>query len=233
MLEVSNLGVTYGRAQAVRGISFKVAAGEIACLIGSNGAGKSSSLKAIMGVLGATGRIGLDGRDMTALSAKDRVAAGLALVPEGRHVFPQMTVRENLLIGYRGRDPKQSDERMASMLEAFPILSQRLNQLAGTMSGGEQQMLAIGRALMSGPNTLLLDEPTLGLAPVVIDKVAEVLVSLRGRGLAILLAEQNLRMALGIADRGYVMETGAVVQEGRAADLMNDPKVVSAYLGAD
>lgn len=231
MLKVTKLEVRYGAAQAVHGISLDVAKGEIVCLVGSNGAGKSSSLKGIMGLQTARGAVSVAGTDVGELPSHQRVARGLALVPEGRHVFPQMSVRENLLSGCRRKEPALAKQRIEEITAMFPVLSERIEQAAGTMSGGEQQMVAIGRALMSNPTVLLLDEPTLGLAPVVIDRLMQALKDLRARGLAILLAEQNLHMALNVADRGYVLETGRMVLQDDAAGLRRDPRVIEAYLG--
>ena len=232
MLEVRNLVVRYGRVEAVRQLSLQVQRGEIVCLVGSNGAGKSSAIKGILGLAeSAEGEVLFNGADLTRQPTPRRVAAGLALVPEGRHVFALMSVRENLLLGAASAPPDAVQSRLAEMLEMFPVLAERINQAAGTMSGGEQQMVAIARALMSAPSVLLLDEPTLGLSPVMVERVAQVLVRLRGQGLAILLAEQNLTMALGIADRGYVLETGSVVVTDTAANLRADTRVRQAYLG--
>ncbi len=226
-----NLSVRYGPVTAVNGIGFEIAAGEIVCLVGSNGAGKSSTLKGIVGLQAATGSVKVDGAALEALASHHRVAAGVSLVPEGRHVFPMMTVAENLRIGCRSRDDRLARTRSEEILEIFPRLRERLDQQAGTMSGGEQQMLAIGRALMAAPRVLLLDEPTLGLSPSMVQRVSEVLSTLRGRGLAILLAEQNLTMALSVADRGIVLERGTVAVHGTAAELKDDPAVRRAYLG--
>ena len=231
VLAVSDLAVRYGPVTAVAGVSFSVSAGEIVCLVGSNGAGKSSTLKGIVGIQSASGSVEVEGRALDALASHHRVAAGVSLVPEGRHVFPMMTVAENLRIGCRSRDDRLAASRSEEILEMFPRLRERLGQEAGTMSGGEQQMLAIGRALMAAPRVLLLDEPTLGLSPSMVQRVAEVLVTLRERGLAILLAEQNLTMALSVADRGIVLERGSVAASGLAAEMRDDPAVRRAYLG--
>lgn len=231
VLSVRDLCVRYGPVTAVSGLSLDISAGEIVCLVGSNGAGKSSTLKGIVGIERATGSIAIEGRGLDALLSHHRVAAGVSLVPEGRHVFPAMTVAENLRIGCRSRDDALARRRSEEVLAIFPRLEERLAQQAGTMSGGEQQMLAIGRALMAAPRVLLLDEPTLGLSPAMVQRVAEVLVTLKERGLAILLAEQNLTMALSVADRGVVLERGAVVANGPAAEMRDDPAVRRAYLG--
>jgi branched-chain amino acid transport system ATP-binding protein len=231
LLSTRNLNVYYGPIHALRDADLKVAAGEILCLVGANGAGKSSFLKGIMGLAQATGEVTVAGKRLDALKTPKRVLGGLALVPEGRHVFPAMTVHENLVLGYREADRSVLDERITGVLADFPLLSERIGQKAGTLSGGEQQMLAIGRALMSGPRILLLDEPTLGLAPIMVERVAEILSGMRRRQMAIVLAEQNLNMALGVADRGVVLETGVIAMSGAASDLRDDPRVRSAYLG--
>ena len=232
MLDIRNLGVRYGRVEAVRQLSLRVDAAEIVCLVGSNGAGKSSALKGIRGLAEtAQGDIRFKGTDITRLATPLRVAGGLALVPEGRHVFPAMSVRENLLLGASDAPASDVEARLEEMLAMFPVLANRISQAAGTMSGGEQQMVAIARALMSAPSVLLLDEPTLGLSPVMVRRVADVLVALRARGLAVLLAEQNLTMALGIADRGCVLETGSAVVTDTAANLRSNARVRQAYLG--
>ena len=232
-LATQDLTVHYGPVTAIRNLNLKVEAGEIACLVGSNGAGKSSSLKGIMGLESASGRVLLDGAPVETLTTTGRVQRGIALVPEGRHVFPQMTVQDNLLAGYRGARGVDLSARMAEIMTIFPRLEERLGQLAGTMSGGEQQMLAIGRALMSEPKVLLLDEPTLGLSPAMVDRVVKTLVTLREKGLAILLAEQNLNMALSVADHGYVLEIGQPTLSASASALRSDPRVREAYLGTE
>jgi len=230
MLEIKDITVSYGPIQAVRGLSLTVAPGEIVSLVGANGAGKSSCLKGIMGLAQAAGAIHLAGQDITNQGTDLRVSKGLALVPEGRHVFPDMSVLENLQLGIRSGH--QETQTLATIFDRFPILKDRSTQKAGTLSGGEQQMLAIGRALMSKPKILLLDEPTLGLAPIMVRRVAETLRTLRAEGMGMLLAEQNLHMALGVADRGYVLETGGVTISGSAVELKSDPRVRDAYLGA-
>jgi len=230
-LSVNGLTVRYGPITAVLDVSLDVSAGEIVCLVGSNGAGKSSTLKGIVGIEAASGAVLVDGRRVEGLRSHDRIATGISLVPEGRHVFPTMTVAENLRIGCRSRDEALARRRSQEVLAIFPRLEERLSQQAGTMSGGEQQMLAIGRALMAGPRVLLLDEPTLGLSPSMVQRVAEVLTMLRERGMAIVLAEQNLSMALSVADRGIVLDRGTVVTSGPAAAMRDDPAVRRAYLG--
>jgi branched-chain amino acid transport system ATP-binding protein len=231
VLAVSGLTVRYGAVTALSALSLDVAAGEIVCLVGSNGAGKSSMLKGVIGIQASSGLVSIEGRALEGLPSHERVAAGVSLVPEGRHVFPTMTVAENLRIGCRSRDDALARRRSEEVLAIFPRLEERLDQQAGTMSGGEQQMLAIGRALMAAPRVLLLDEPTLGLSPSMVDRVGEVLLTLRERKLAILLAEQNLTMALSVADRGVVLERGSVVASGPAAEMREDPAVRRAYLG--
>lgn len=231
MLQAEGLSVSYGRVRALRGATLTVNSGEIVCLVGSNGAGKSSCLLGIMGLTSATGEVAVDGADVSGLPTKDRISRGLALVPEGRHIFPGMTVRENLKLGFRRGSPNVFAERFEEILAFFPRLEERLEQIAGGLSGGEQQMLALGRALVSGPKFLLLDEPTLGLAPVMVARVAEVLTLLRARNIGLLLAEQNLRMALDIADRGYVVASGEITVHGTAQELRADPRVQKSYLG--
>lgn len=231
MLRAESLSVGYGRVRALRDASLHVGSGEIVCLVGSNGAGKSSCLLGLMGLTPATGAVSVDGVAVAGMQTGERVAKGLALVPEGRHVFPAMTVSENLRLGFRAGSRDVYDERLEEILGFFPRLKERLQQLAGGLSGGEQQMLALGRALMSGPKFLLLDEPTLGLAPIMVARVAEVLALLRARNIGLLLAEQNLRMALEIADRGYVVAGGEIILEGDAAALGADPRVRKSYLG--
>jgi branched-chain amino acid transport system ATP-binding protein len=204
----------------------------VVALVGANGAGKSSTLKCIAGVAPRTGgEILLDSRRVDLLPAHARPAAGIALSPEGRHVFPDMSVLENLLLGAGGAPPAVVSERLAEMHELFPRLRERTRQAAGTLSGGEQQMVAIARALMSGPRVLMLDEPTLGLAPVIVLQIAEAIGSLRRRGLSLLLSEQNVEMALQVCDRAYVIEAGRLVRQAPSAELAGDPAIRSAYLG--
>lgn len=233
VLSVARLTVSYGPVMAVRGLDLSISAGEILCLVGANGAGKSSALKGIMGLEVASGEIVVAGQPVAALPTSLRVRAGIALVPEGRHVFPGLSVEQNLRLGYRDPDESAFAGRFETVLAAFPRLSERLTQAAGTLSGGEQQMLAIGRAMMSGPKVMLLDEPTLGLAPVMVERVTEVLMTLRAQGVAILLAEQNLTMALAVADRGVVLETGQASVRGTADQLKVNPEVRRAYLGIE
>jgi branched-chain amino acid transport system ATP-binding protein len=231
VLWLDNLSVNYGPVRAVRDISLKVGAGEIVALVGANGAGKSSTMKAILGLAESAGSILLDGDDISAASSSDRVRKGIALSPEGRHVFPQMSVVENLQLGTLKRTVAKQGHLVEEMFDLFPRLRERARQQAGSMSGGEQQMLAIARALMSEPRIFMLDEPTLGLAPIIVDQIAELLIKLRSRNLGLLLAEQNAEMALEVADRAYVMETGSIVKEGPSTAIAADPTVREAYLG--
>jgi branched-chain amino acid transport system ATP-binding protein len=230
MLEVEALSVRYGSVAAVRSVSFKAAAGEVVALIGANGAGKSSILKGILGLTVTTvGLLTVAGRSLANLVTHQRVAAGVALSPEGRHIFPQMTVRDNLELGLRIAG--DFDRLSQDMFELFPRLAERRDQMAGSMSGGEQQMLAIARALMSNPKVLMLDEPTLGLAPKIVDQLIDLLGMIKKRGIAVLLAEQNAEMALAAADRGYVLENGTITREASASELAADPAIRMAYLG--
>jgi len=233
LLEVRDLHVAYGGIAALRGISFDVRPGEVVALLGSNGAGKTTTLRAISGLIRArAGEVTFDGRPIAGKRPHEIVAAGLGHSPEGRRVFAQMTVRENLELGaYTVADAKLKDERMQYALETFPRLRERLTQFAGTLSGGEQQMLAIARALMSGPKLLMLDEPSLGLAPLLVRTIFDVIAKIRERGTTVLLVEQNARQALAIADRGYVLETGELRFSGTGRELLDNPAVVEAYLG--
>ena len=233
MLEVTGLRVAYGGIQAVRSITFHVNEGEMVALVGANGAGKTSTLKAIARVLDAAGGdVHFCGEKITHIPPHDLIRKGIALVPEGRGVFPRLSVAENLAMGAFVRDDKAL---IAADLERvygyFPRLKERETQLAGTLSGGEQQMLAIGRALMSRPKLLLLDEPSMGLAPIMVQKIFEVIRAVAAEGMTILLIEQNARLALQTSQRGYVMESGEVTLTGESAQLLNDPKVRAAYLG--
>ena len=234
LLEVSGLEVRYGGIRAVKGIDLAVEQGELVCLIGANGAGKSSTLRAISGIVPtALGTVRYAGQDLAHRPAFERARAGLVMVPEGRGVFPQLTVGENLTLGaYARRDGAIAEDR-ARVFELFPRLQERRNQKAGTMSGGEQQMLAIARALMSRPKLLLLDEPSMGLAPIVVQRIFEVIREVSEHGVTCLLVEQNARAALSIASRAYVMESGAIALSGSAAALLHEPKVVEAYLGGE
>jgi len=233
LLKITSLQVAYGGIKAVKGVDLHVNEGELVTLIGSNGAGKTTTMKAITGTLPpASGDIEYMGKSIKGKGAWDLVKDGLAMVPEGRGVFSRMTIIENLQMGaYIRNDKAEIAADMEKMFSIFPRLRERKDQLAGTMSGGEQQMLAMGRALMSRPKVLLLDEPSMGLSPIMVDKIFEVVKDVSGQGVTILLVEQNASRALGIADRGYVMESGIVTMNGDAKELLNDPRVRAAYLG--
>ena len=233
MLRVSDLQVSYGGIRAVKGVSFEVFAGELVSLIGSNGAGKTTTMKAITGLLSASaGSIELNAKPIHDCKPWDLVKLGLAMVPEGRGVFTRMTIIENLQMGaYIRNDGADIDEDMERIFTTFPRLKERSHQLAGTLSGGEQQMLAMGRALMSRPSLLLLDEPSMGLSPLMVDKIFEVIQAVSAQGVTIVLVEQNASRALQIAQRAYVMESGVITLSGKAGDLLHDPKVRAAYLG--
>ena len=234
MLEVTGLEVRYGSVTAVKGISLEVAEGEVVAIIGPNGAGKTSTLRAITGLVPtAGGRVVFRGTDVSRWKAHRIVTLGLGHAPEGRRLFPQMTVMENLRMGaYRRRGPAEIGRTLARVEELFPRLAERRLQLAGTLSGGEQQMLAIGRALMAEPRLLVLDEPSFGLAPMIVREIGRIVRSInRERGVSVLLVEQNARMALGIAARAYVLETGRVALSGPSATLAESPHVKAAYLG--
>ena len=233
LLKVTGLKVAYGGIQAVKGVDFEVREGELVTLIGSNGAGKTTTMKAITGLLPLNdGDIEYLGKSVRGRGAWDLVKDGLAMVPEGRGVFTRMTITENLLMGAHIRNDKEGiAQDMERVFTTFPRLKERKDQLAGTMSGGEQQMLAMGRALMSRPKVLLMDEPSMGLSPIMVDKIFEVVREVHGQGVTILLVEQNASRALEIADRGYVMESGVISMSGPARDMRNDPKGRAAYLG--
>ena len=234
MLKIESVKVSYGAIEAVKGVSLEVRAGEVVTIIGANGAGKSTLLKSIVGLEPVTeGRVLIDGKDCTQVPAHQRVGLGVALSPEGRGVFPDQSVRENLMLGaYSRRSDKAFVERAIEReFTRFPRLKEREHQLSGTLSGGEQQMLAIARALMSEPRLLLLDEPSLGLAPLIIKDIFDAIRQLRSSGLTILLVEQMAKQALGVADRAYVLETGCITLEGSGRELLDNPKVKSAYLG--
>ncbi len=232
LLEVSGLKVAYGGIQAVKGASFQVRQGELVSLIGANGAGKTTTLKAITGTQPvADGEIRFMGQSIKGQGAWDLVKQGLVMVPEGRGTFTRMTITENLQMGAYIRDDDEVAADIDKVFAIFPRLKERALQLAGTMSGGEQQMLAMGRALMARPKVLLLDEPSMGLSPIMVDKIFEVVRDVSARGVTILLVEQNASRALGIADRGYVMESGNVTMNGEAKALLSDPRVRAAYLG--
>jgi branched-chain amino acid transport system ATP-binding protein len=224
--------VAYGGIQAVKGVDFEVRAGELVCLIGSNGAGKTSTMKAITGTLPCSGTIKYQGRSIRGQGAWDLVRQGLAMVPEGRGVFTRMSIAENLQMGaYIRNDKPGIAADIEKMYALFPRLKERRSQLAGTLSGGEQQMLAMGRALMSRPQLLLLDEPSMGLSPLMVDRIFEVVRDVSAQGVTVLLVEQNASRALGLADRGYVMESGLITLGGDAKTLLHDPAVRAAYLG--
>ena len=232
MLTVENVVSRYGRIEALHGVSFEVRAGEIVTIVGSNGAGKTTLMRAVSGLQPvAAGSIRFEGAPIDAVPAHKRLRLGIAQVPEGRQVFAPLEVEDNLLLGGWSRSAAERAESLAEVYDAFPVLAERRRLPAGKLSGGQQQMLAIGRALMSRPRLLLLDEPSMGLAPILVDQVFELLPGLRARGLSLLVVEQNAHAALSIAARGYVMETGRVVAGGDAHALIEDPAVRSAYLG--
>ncbi len=234
MLKVEGVAAAYGVVAALRGIDLTVAPGELVCLIGANGAGKSSTLRAISGLLRpSAGRIVFDGNEIQGQEPAAILETGIAHCPEGRRVFPHLTVHENLAMGaYVRRDRHAVTADIERVCAHFPILGERRRQMAGTLSGGEQQMLAIGRALMSRPRLILLDEPSLGLAPAIVEATFAIIAGIRREGTTVLMVEQNAYLALRMADRGYVMETGRIVLEGRASDLLADDHVRRAYLGA-
>jgi len=233
MLEVKNLQVYYGVIQAIKGVSFNVNEGEIIALIGANGAGKTTILRTISGLISAKhGEIIYNGVDLQKIHPHKIVSMGLAHVPEGRRVFSQLTVYENLLMGaYTRTDKNEVEETLQQIYKRFPRLKERRNQLAGTLSGGEQQMLAMGRALMSKPKIILMDEPSMGLSPILVEEVFDIIKSINQSGTTVLLVEQNAKKALAIANRAYVLETGNIVLEGDARELMNNELVKKAYLG--
>jgi branched-chain amino acid transport system ATP-binding protein len=232
LLKVSGLKVAYGGIQAVKGVSFEVHEGELVSLIGANGAGKTTTLKAITGTQpAASGDIEFMGQSIKGQGPWDLVKQGLVMVPEGRGTFTRMTITENLQMGAFVRNDNQVAADIEKVFAIFPRLKERSNQLAGTMSGGEQQMLAMGRALMAKPKVLLLDEPSMGLSPIMVDKIFEVVDQIHREGTTVLLVEQNASRALGLASRGYVMDSGEVTMSGNAKALLDDPKVRAAYLG--
>ena len=233
MLELKNIHTYYGQIRAVQGISVTVNEGEMVCLIGANGAGKSTTLMTISGIyLPVEGSIHFEGKDITRTPPEQRVGLGISQVPEGRLVFPDMTVLENLELGaYSRSDPQGVKADLDKMFESFPVLRERRRQRGGSLSGGEQQMLAIGRSLMSRPRLLLLDEPSLGLAPLIVKQIFEIIQRINKEGTTVLLVEQNAQLALQVTDRGYVMETGEIAMEGASADLLADERVRQAYLG--
>ena len=232
MLSVQNINVYYGKIHAVKDVSFEVNDGEIVTLIGANGAGKSTVLKTVSGLLhSTTGSITFENKELLRVAAHKIVPMGLAHVPEGRRIFQAMTVEENLEMGAYVTKPSLVAEHLENVYERFPRLKERKKQIAGTLSGGEQQMRAMGRGLMSDPKLLMLDEPSMGLAPILVEQIFDIIKELRDHGTTILLVEQNARMALKIADRGYVLETGKIVLSGTGAELLNSPAVKKAYLG--
>ena len=233
LLEIAGLSVSYGRIQAVRSVSLAVQAGEIAAVIGPNGAGKTTMLGAVMGLLPGRGQITYDGADVGGLDVEDRVERGLCLVPERRELFGDMSVADNLLLGSFARRPGRAalNRALEDVFLRFPRLRERRAQLANTLSGGERQMLALGRALMGQPRLLMLDEPSLGLAPKIVREIFVIIAGLRDAGVSILLVEQNARAALQTADVGFVLETGELVAHGPAATLLHDPRLIATYLG--
>lgn len=234
MLEIKDLNVFYGAIHALKGVSLTVGDGELVSLIGANGAGKTTTLHTISGLLtAASGSVTLDGKDLQKVPANTIIGLGLAHVPEGRHVFARMTVEENLRMGaYIIKDQKKIAANLEKVYGHFPRLKERRRQLAGTLSGGEQQMLATGRALMTDPKIVLMDEPSMGLSPLLVKEIFSIIEELHRSGITILLVEQNAKMALAVSDRAYVLETGTISMEGRAADLAADDRVRKAYLGA-
>jgi branched-chain amino acid transport system ATP-binding protein len=235
LLQVTDLHAGYGRAEVLTGLNVELAQGQVVTVIGPNGAGKSTTLGALMGVLPSRGRIVFDGQDLAGATLEDRVMMGLALVPEKRELFGTMPVEDNLVLGgYRAMKQRVPNWRreLERVYALFPRLQERRTQMAGTLSGGERQMLAVGRALMSRPKLLMLDEPSLGLAPLIVREIFRIIEQLRAQGTSILLVEQNARAALEVADHGYVLETGSIVLQGPAAALADDPRVIDTYLGA-
>ena len=233
MLEVKDLEVYYGMIQAIRGISFEVNEGEIVSLIGANGAGKTTILQTITGLLSPKkGSVLFEGKEITKIPAHKIVSLGMAHVPEGRRVFAQLSVYQNLKMGaYTRKDKDELEKTLETVYKRFPRLEERKNQLAGTLSGGEQQMLAMGRALMSHPRIILMDEPSMGLSPILVNEIFDIIQSVSASGTTVLLVEQNAKKALSIADRAYVLETGNIVMTGDAKELMNDDSIKKAYLG--
>ena len=233
LLDVTDLAVAYGAIRALQGISFHIDEGEIVTLIGANGAGKSTTLRTISGLLRPlAGDICFRGQSIVHTAAERIVRLGISQVPEGRQIFSQLTVRENLEMGaYTRTNPREIEESMEQVFTSFPRLKERINQLGGTLSGGEQQMLAMGRGVMSRPALLLLDEPSMGLAPILVEEIFQIIKRINAQGTSILLVEQNAAMALSVAQRGYVMETGSIVLEGSARELLDNPQVQAAYLG--
>lgn len=233
LLEVEDLNVYYGAIHALQGISFHVEEGEIVTLIGANGAGKSTTLRTISGLLRSrTGHIKFKGQDISMMPADQIVRLGISHVPEGRKIFAPLTVKENLLMGaYTRKDPNEIERSMQRVFASFPRLKERLNQLGGTLSGGEQQMLATGRGLMSRPTLLMMDEPSMGLSPILVEEIFNIIKDINSQGTSILLVEQNAQMALSISHRAYVLETGRIVLSGTAKEIAENPRVKEAYLG--
>ncbi len=233
MLEVKDIQVYYGVIQAIKGVSFHVEEGEVIALIGANGAGKTTILHTISGLLTPKeGNVFFEGKDITRIPGHKIVSMGMAHVPEGRRVFAQLSVLQNLKVGaYTRKDKEEIQNSLKMVFERFPRLEERQNQLAGTLSGGEQQMLAMGRALMSHPKIILMDEPSMGLSPIFVNEIFDIIQKVSQSGTTVLLVEQNAKKALSIADRAYVLETGNIVLEGRAEDLLNDNSIKKAYLG--
>ena len=233
MLEIKDLEVYYGMIQAIKGVSFDVNEGEVIALIGANGAGKTTILHTITGLINAQkGSVWFEGKDITKVPAHKIVSMGMAHVPEGRRVFANLTVLQNLTMGaYTRKDKTEIEQTLDSIYKRFPRLMERQNQLAGTLSGGEQQMLAMGRALMSHPKIILMDEPSMGLSPIFVNEIFDIIKSVSASGTTVLLVEQNAKKALSIADRAYVLETGKIVLSGKASDLLNNDSIKKAYLG--
>ena len=233
MLEVNDLEVYYGVIQAIKGISFHVDKGEVVALIGANGAGKTTTLHTVTGLISPkNGHVLFEGKDITKIPAHKIVSMGMAHVPEGRRVFAELSVYENLKMGaYTRKDKNEIEESLKNVYKRFPRLEERKNQMAGTLSGGEQQMLAMGRALMSKPKIILMDEPSMGLSPIMVNEIFDIIRSVSESGTTVLLVEQNAKKALSIADRAYVLETGKIVLEGKAKDLLEDDSIKKAYLG--
>lgn len=233
MLEIKDLEVYYGVIQAIKGISFEVNQGEVIALIGANGAGKTTTLHTITGLISPKkGSVTFEGKDITKVPAHKIVSMGMAHVPEGRRVFAELSVYENLKMGaYTRKDKSEIEESLANVYKRFPRLEERKNQMAGTLSGGEQQMLAMGRALMSRPKIILMDEPSMGLSPILVNEIFDIIQAVSKSGTTVLLVEQNAKKALSIADRAYVLETGNIVLEGKAKDLLEDDSIKKAYLG--
>lgn len=232
-LEVNDLSVYYGMIQALKGISFKVEKGEIVALIGANGAGKTTTLHTLSGLISAKeGRIIYKDKDISKIPPHKLVSVGMAHIPEGRRIFSEMSVLENLKMGaYTRKDREEIEDSIEKIYKRFPRLEERKNQLAGTMSGGEQQMLAMGRALMSKPEIVLMDEPSMGLSPIFVNEIFDIIKQMRREGVTVLLVEQNAKKALSVSDRAYVLENGKIVMQGRASEIMDDESIKKAYLG--